>query len=127
MNKPTVVQGVELTLLDANHCPGAVMFVFRLKDGRVYLHVGIGSHTSLPLSVCVTRNPPLCSSLEYHMLHTHTGDFRWHTGMTLEPVLRQYAAGAAESTKRIHTLYLDTTYCNPKYAFPSQVLPPTDV
>lgn len=40
LNKPTVVHDVELTMLDANHCPGAAMVLFRLKSGKVYLHVG---------------------------------------------------------------------------------------
>jgi len=40
MNAPTVVEGVEVTLLDANHCPGSAMVLFRLKTGKTYLHVG---------------------------------------------------------------------------------------
>ncbi|KAK3931433.1 DNA cross-link repair 1A protein [Frankliniella fusca] len=76
MNEPRVVCGVEIEIFDANHCPGAIMFLFRLLDGRVFLHVG---------------------------------DFRAHTSMEEFPQLQQ-----------VDKLYLDTTYCDPSYNFPSQ-------
>ncbi|CAH0382396.1 unnamed protein product [Bemisia tabaci] len=40
LKEPRIINGVEVTTLDANHCPGAVMFLFRLTDNRQYLHVG---------------------------------------------------------------------------------------
>eukprot|EP00731_Ephydatia_muelleri_P020470 Em0013g197a len=39
-NAPQVIDGVEITLLDANHCPGSAMFLFRLRSGLNYLHTG---------------------------------------------------------------------------------------
>lgn len=41
LNTPTLVEeGVEVTLVDANHCPGAVQLLFHLPDGRRYIHTG---------------------------------------------------------------------------------------
>ena len=77
--KPTTV-----TLLDANHCPGAVMFLFNVGNHRQILHVG---------------------------------DFRWDQKVMLKQgPLALFASGKLQ----LDELFLDTTYCNPKYTLPSQ-------
>lgn len=70
---------MEVTLLDANHCPGAALLLFRLPDGRRLVHTGDLRHTERFLSC------------------PHLAAFR-----------------GAEA------LYLDTTYCNPKFKFAAQ-------
>ncbi|AQK43492.1 DNA cross-link repair protein SNM1 [Zea mays] len=73
-----VIEGVTVTLLEANHCPGAALIHFRLSDGKTCLH---------------------------------TGDFRASKTMQSHPLLQR---------GRVNLVYLDTTYCNPKYKFPPQ-------
>lgn len=40
LNSPITVEGVRVTFLDANHCPGAVMILFEPPGRRPVLHTG---------------------------------------------------------------------------------------
>eukprot|EP01018_Ginkgo_biloba_P027060 Gb_21652 [translate_table: standard] len=77
------IDNCEVTLIDANHCPGAVQVLF-----RVYTEGG---------------------EIERYV---HTGDMRYSPSMKLEPALCDFIGADA--------VFLDTTYCNPKFVFPSQ-------
>ncbi|KAJ0401021.1 hypothetical protein P43SY_009901 [Pythium insidiosum] len=89
MNTPIDVHGVQVTFMDANHCPGAAILLFRLRSGRTYLH---------------------------------TGDFRFHPKMwnyaALQPFIPKPDGGPPAT--RLDGVYLDTTYADPKYTFPTQ-------
>lgn len=78
LNEERVIGTTRVTSLDANHCPGSLMLLFQLPDGRNFLHVG---------------------------------DFRYHRVMKTFPAIQRCF---------INKLFLDTTYCDPRYDFPSQ-------
>lgn len=40
VNVPFYLEGVKITPMDANHCPGALLFLFQFPDGRNVLHTG---------------------------------------------------------------------------------------
>jgi DNA cross-link repair 1A protein len=74
---------VTVTLLDANHCPGAVMFLFEVGNRRIL----------------------------------HVGDFRWNREiMQAQGPLRPFF----DRTQNLDEIFLDTTYCDPKYSLPDQ-------
>ncbi|KAK9470857.1 beta-lactamase-like protein [Dipodascopsis tothii] len=78
MNKRIDIDGqFAVTLIDANHCPGSVLFLFESVRTTIL----------------------------------HTGDFR---------ACPTQVASAPLRGRRIDTLYLDTTYLNPRYTFPYQ-------
>lgn len=78
LNQKTNIAGVDVTCLDANHCPGSIMILFEPPNGKAILH---------------------------------TGDFRFSQEM---------ASLSLWQSCSVHTLILDTTYCNPQYDFPKQ-------
>jgi DNA cross-link repair 1A protein len=90
-------QGVFVTMIPANHCPGSSLYLFEKVVGR-----GV--------------NPKINRIL-------HCGDFRACPAHVHHPLLRPDVVDSISGkTKQqsIDTCYLDTTYLTPKYAFPSQ-------
>ncbi|XVF66926.1 hypothetical protein PTKIN_Ptkin10aG0079400 [Pterospermum kingtungense] len=81
--------GSQITLqvmpIDAHHCPGAVMFLFRGEFGYVL----------------------------------NTGDFRWEKNDERAKLAREMLLSALKDNV-VNELYLDNTYCNPCYEFPSR-------
>ncbi|KAK2746878.1 hypothetical protein FQN55_005364 [Onygenales sp. PD_40] len=89
--------GVKVTMLPANHCPGSSLFLFEKFIGN-----GPNSKTQRIL---------------------HCGDFRACPAHVQHSLLRPDTVDSLTGTlrqQRIDVCYLDTTYLNPKYAFPAQ-------
>ncbi|KAL1855564.1 hypothetical protein Plec18167_004097 [Paecilomyces lecythidis] len=89
--------GVKVTMIPANHCPGSSLFLFEKT-------IGTGPSSRL-----------------HRVLHC--GDFRACPAHVQHPMLRPEAmdvvTGKARQQK-IDICYLDTTYLNPKHSFPPQ-------
>ncbi|KAJ1723101.1 repair protein PSO2 SNM1 [Coemansia erecta] len=114
MNTRCIVQGVYVTLIDAEHCPGAAVILFEIPRE---------SGVSGPLTRIV-----------------HTGDFRASqrhvdqiarvfTTEISKPVTPDMLTDTGTDTKHptsdighllIDYVYLDTTYLEPSYSFPKQ-------
>lgn len=90
-------QGVSVTMIPANHCPGSSIYLFEKEIGK-----GMAPKMQRVL---------------------HCGDFRACPAHVEHPLLKpdvmDKVTGKAKQQK-IDVCYLDTTYLNPKYAFPSQ-------
>ncbi|KAK4971150.1 DNA cross-link repair protein PSO2/SNM1 [Elasticomyces elasticus] len=90
-------KGVHVTMIPANHCPGSSLYLFEKVIGK-------------------GQNPKMQRIL-------HCGDFRACKAHVEHPLLRPDVLDIAtghERQQKIDVCYLDTTYLNPKYAFPCQ-------
>jgi DNA cross-link repair 1A protein len=90
-------QGVFATMISANHCPGSSLFLFEKETGK-------GKASKLQRVL-------------------HCGDFRACQAHIEHPLLKPDVLDAVSGKNRQQKLdacYLDTTYLNPKYAFPPQ-------
>lgn len=90
-------EGVSVTMIHANHCPGSSLFLFEKNTGR-------------------GPSPKFQRIL-------HCGDFRACPAHIAHPLLMPNVIDCVNGKtkqQKIDVCYLDTTYLNPKYAFPSQ-------
>lgn len=61
-----VIEGIKVTMLEANHCPGAALILFHLADGRRVLHTG-------DFRACkLMQSYPLLVNQHIHSLHLDT-------------------------------------------------------
>lgn len=91
-------QGVDVTMIPANHCPGSSLYLFEKVVGK-------------------GKNPKVQRVL-------HCGDFRACPAHVQHPKLRPDIVDTITkrniAQQKLDVCYLDTTYLTPKYAFPSQ-------
>ncbi|KAI3427032.1 hypothetical protein D9Q98_006974 [Chlorella vulgaris] len=125
LDQPTTICGVEVTPLDANHCPGACMFLFKVPSSPG----GSASTGSWPAGGRSDSTSATCSAsgggstraIPSTTTILHTGDLRWHAGMAAHPALAGWAAGhGGKPGAGLDVLMLDTTYCKPRWSFPPQ-------
>ncbi|KAJ2106432.1 repair protein PSO2 SNM1 [Coemansia sp. S142-1] len=109
MNTRCIVQDVYVTLLDAEHCPGAAIILFEvpIDGGKVVRIVHTGdfraSRRHIDQIACVFTTP-LVSPVLPEMLSD-----------------KARCRDAADNGKpQIDYVYLDTTYLDPTYSFPCQ-------
>ena len=132
LHQRVYVDGVYVTLIDANHCPGAVIFVFELPPfiddaeltrkgprltghGPVYVHCGDARY---------------CKEMGQLFTGAVSGEVEAAAGSSSvevpSAIHNHYASLYAASTLvhlsrlTITGVYLDTTYCRPVHQFPPQ-------
>lgn len=91
--------GVHVTMIPANHCPGSSLYLFEKVLNKA------GGKTPKTQRVL------------------HCGDFRACPAHVEHPLLKPDVIDSISgktAQQKIDVCYLDTTYLNPKYAFPSQ-------
>jgi hypothetical protein len=98
--------GVEVTPICANHCPGAVMFLFWVPPPG---GAGAAGREVADAGKAAAGAPERRAAWVLH-----TGDVRWCAERhARHPALAPLAG-------RLDALMLDTTYCAPRWAFPPQ-------
>lgn len=103
MQQRVRIDGVEVSLVDAHHCPGAVLLLFSIPPPETEAEVSSRKRRGRE-----GREGRKGCSRKY----VHTGDMRFHSSMLSCPLLQDFVGADA--------VFLDTTYCNPRYVFPPQ-------
>jgi hypothetical protein len=99
-----VSMSVSVTLLNAHHCHGACMLLFKVTTTTTTPPSSTHTHTHTPTKA------PTHPHTKYYL---HTGDMRYDPSMQTHPLLQKLH-------KKIDTIILDTTYGHPRNDFVGQ-------
>ena len=145
MDVPTEINGAFITPIDANHCPGAVLLLFELSNGRSVLHTGDfryepsmllhpapcrHAYTHTHMHACMhTGTSRRCSSTQRSsdgpMESTPSTSTRaLHPSLPSAPTapgrLRCHPLCAVLSRAKHRLASVRRTYCEPQHTFPTQ-------
>ena len=101
-----------MTLIDANHCPGAVQFLFQVPKTTSSSTNSTRKTRRASSSSCKGHSSKGTTSTT-GATYLHCGDMRYCPDMLQWPALAP--------ARGCDGVFLDTTYCNPKHCFPPQV------
>ncbi|GAA5861225.1 hypothetical protein JCM3774_002233 [Rhodotorula dairenensis] len=147
LDQTVKVHGIDVTLIDANHCPGSVLFLFEgphtdpkspysKTPNRIFRYLHCGDFRASPAHIvhpCMSfPTPPsnkpatLQTQLRAPSMSRGSSNASSSTSTTntgFDPVAAGFIDPLPGRTqKKLDAIYLDTTYLGPSYCFPAQEL-----
>ncbi|TKA57709.1 hypothetical protein B0A53_00858 [Rhodotorula sp. CCFEE 5036] len=144
LDQTVKVHGIDVTLIDANHCPGSVLFLFEgphtdpkspysKTPNRIFRYLHCGDFRASPAHIvhpCMSfPTPPsnkpatLQTQLRAPSMSRASSNASSSSNQGFDPVAGGFVDPLPGRTqKKLDAIYLDTTYLGPSYCFPAQEL-----